>query len=253
MSTLAQPKMYSQRIVGSELPKEGNPILISNYKVTDIGNKDYRIGLDGMQNPFIQINWPRENGKMSVELAKVLGAGADTYVYTDSDSEYCEGLRRLDWGFWVRLRLVLYSFRLPWDRGSALGSLLGSVVEGEGRIKIPGVDFYVQPEVALRGKDLWETQLYAQDNSLINSSAPDANAIVRFVKPKEPDEQWLESEVERFRNNGENLGRSKVADLYEQLREDIWEKHWVRSREILAWSTMLAEEDPVKVPRSGFV
>lgn len=133
--------------------------------------------------------------------------------------------------------------------------MLGRVAEGEGRIKIPNVGYFVQPEVARRGEDLWETQLYVQDKGLINSDEQNVNRIAAFTQPKEPNKQWVRSEVERF-EKGEGLKEKQVRDAYIGLRDGIWKSYWVRSSGILAWPRMLSQEAEdfvnVRVPRAQY-
>ncbi|MBI2547278.1 MAG: hypothetical protein HYW23_02420 [Candidatus Aenigmarchaeota archaeon] len=263
MATAVQS--YSPRITGAELPRNGSPIIISSYRVDDVNraNRDYRINLEGMDNPFKQVNWVRQNGTITPEMMNLLVPrdavkplkADNTYVWTNSNPELYEGLRALIWGFGGRERPDLDSGREPEYGYSDRGSVLGSVAEGEGRIKIPGIGYFVQPEVALRGEDLWETQLYVQKNGLVNSDEQDVNRIAAFVQPEEPSKQWMGDEVKRF-ESGEGLKEKQVRDAYRGLRDGIWKSCWVRSSGILAWPTMPSREAEdfvnVRVPRTQY-
>jgi len=246
-----QTQLYSARIAGAELPRDGSPILISNYTVEPVNraNRDYGINLNGMGASFKQVNWLSENGAITPAMLDLLvpqdarkPLRADkTFAWTNPNSDYAEGLRALIWLFRGRERSVLNSYWGPCDRISYWGSLLGSVAEGAGRLKIGGVDYFVQPAVAQRGEDLWETQLYAKESVLVNFSAQNVSRIAAFTQPEEPSKQWLRSEVERFEKN-EGLKERQVRDAYKSLQGDIWKSYWVRSSEILAWPIYLSRK-----------
>ena len=233
---------YSPRITGGELPRNGKLIVIVSYKVQDNGNGDYQAVLQG-EKPFVEMNWPRQDGTITpgmlsllVPQAVVRPLNADnTYVWTNSNPNYSEGLRRLRWGFRGRERPYLISYWGPEAGLSYWGALLGSVAEGGDRLKIDGIDYFVQPEVALRGKNLWEMGLYAQDNGMIHSLSPAVNAAAKFTMPERPDGKWVRSEVERS-----GLNERQVKDGYNQLRDHIWKLYAVVAGEMLACPIMLS-------------
>lgn len=240
---------YSPRITGVELPRNGKPILITNYKVQDRGNGNYQAVLQGDKS-FAEIDWLRQNGTITPEMLNLLlpqdAVGSlnanNTYVWTDSNHNYSEGLRRLRWGFGVLEGPGLVSDGGPGGRGSGRGALLGSTAEGGDRLKINGIDGYVQPEVALRGNNLWEIRLYAQDNGMIHSLSPAVNTAARFTMPERPDKQWVRDEVERFEKNKVGLKERQVEARYRQLRDHIWKSYAVVTGEMLAWPFVLSQE-----------
>ncbi|MBI2547405.1 MAG: hypothetical protein HYW23_03085 [Candidatus Aenigmarchaeota archaeon] len=247
MTTAVQA--YSPRITGAELPRNGKPLLIVSYTVQGKGDGDYQAVLQG-EKPFVETDWLRQNGTITPEMLKLLvpknavgplNAG-NIYVWTDPNHNYSEGLRMLRWDFRDRGRPFLYSNREPEGRGSIWGVLLGSVAEGGGRLKIDGVDYYVQPEITLRGKNLWEMRVYAQDNGMIHSLSPAVNAAARFTRAEDPDKGWVRSEVERFEKNRTDLKEVHVEDMYRQLRDCIWKSSVVIAGEMLAWPIMLSQE-----------
>lgn len=246
---LTQVQLYSPRITGAELPQERKPILIVIYKVVDRGNGNYEINLSGTKEPFIQTNWLRDDRGFGLqpitpEMAQLLEALGNTWVATGSDLVHDEGLRVLEWGFAIPERYVivpgLSSYYTPLDRNDRTGSFLGSAIERDDWFKIPGVDYFVQPELARRGENLYETQLYVQNQGLINSSSPNVNRIRKFILPKNPNDQWVREEVERFERNGQNLKEREVIEAYRQLRDHLSDgdkmiTYSVRASEILAW------------------
>lgn len=240
---------YSPRITGAELPRSGKPIVIVSYKVQDKGNGNYQAVLHG-EKPFVEIDWPRQDGTITPEMLSLLVPqdavrplnADDTYVWTDSNPYCSEGLRRLLWDFRRRERPVLYSGWVPEFRVSNWGALLGSAAEGGDRLKIDGIEYFVQPEVALRGKNLWEMGLYAQDNGMIHSLSPAVNAAAKFTMPENPDREWVRSEVERFEKNNAGLKERQVNDRYKQLKDHIWKSYAVIAGEMLAWPIMLSQE-----------
>jgi len=124
-------QLYSPRITGIELPRSGRPLLIVNYRVAGTADNP-QIELDGVNNPLKEVDWMRKNGTITPQMKQLLDAERSTCVYT----KYIEGLGALWWYFWDRERPVLVSGFVPWDWDFDGGSLLGSVVEGDGRIKI---------------------------------------------------------------------------------------------------------------------
>lgn len=241
-----QTALYSPRITGAELPRNGNPIVILSYKVQDKGNGNYQAVLQG-KNPFVEMDRLRQNGTIEPQMLNLLvpqdavkPLNADnTYVSTDSNSNYSEGLRRLLWIFRYRERPYLVSDWEPEIRDSGVGALLGSVDEGDDRLKIQGIDYFVQPEVALRGKNLWEMGIYAQDNNMIHFLSPAVNAAAKFTRAKNPGKKWVRSEVERFGKNGAGLTERQVKDSYNQLRNHVWSSYAVIAGEMLAWPIVL--------------
>ena len=240
---------YSPRITGGELPRNGKPIVIVSYMVQDRGNGNYKAVLQG-EKPFVEMNWPRQDGTITPEMLSLLVPQAmvrplnadNTYVWTDSNPNYSEGLRRLRWVFGGRVRPGLGSVGGPEVRVSGGGALLGSAAEGGDRLQIDGIDYFVQPEVALRGKNLWEMGLYAQDNGMIHSLSPAVIAAAKFTMPERPDRKWVRSEVERFEANKAGLKERDVQDRYKQLRDHIWKSYAVIAGEMLAWPIMLSQE-----------
>lgn len=97
-------------------------------------------------------------------------------------------------------------------------------------IEIPGVDIPVRPEVAYRGRDLFETQLYAQDNGLVDLDSQQVNTIASFLESENPDAEWVKQQIEKL-----GLRRETVENAYASFRDDVWRKYWIRSGEILAW------------------
>ena len=129
---------------------------------------------------------------------------------------------------------------------------MGSAAECGDRLKISRVDYFVQPEVALRGKNLWEIRLDSQDG-MIHALSPQVNSVARFTMREKPDRVWVRSEVERFEKNGTGLKERQVEERYNQLRDHIWKSYAVISGEMLAWPIMLRQEAEdfvnLRVPR----
>lgn len=125
-----QTQLYSARITGAELPRDGSPILISNYTVEPVrrADRDYRISLKGIEKPFSKANWMTQNGTITHAMLDLLvpqdalkSLRADnTYVWANPDPNLYEGLRTLDWGFGGRVRPALVS-----DGGLGTGTPTG--------------------------------------------------------------------------------------------------------------------------------
>lgn len=111
---------FHPRIIDGEERKQLKSFLITDYKITD----DDKIDISGRAKPKA-VNWPEQNGVITPEIAELLNAPSNTFVYTNSDVNYQEGLRALDWDFGGRERPDLYSDWRPWHRNSDIGSLLG--------------------------------------------------------------------------------------------------------------------------------
>ncbi|HLC59092.1 MAG TPA: hypothetical protein VJH34_01045, partial [archaeon] len=110
---------------GFKLPKPGK---LTSYFITDYRILDGdRIQVDSASS-VSEVDWMRENGDITDYMAKLLGANPKTYVLTNPDKSYHEGLRALGWAFRGRGGPDLNSYWNPSDRGPALGSLLGRVV-----------------------------------------------------------------------------------------------------------------------------
>lgn len=97
-------------------------------------------------------------------------------------------------------------------------------------IDIPGLSISVRPKVECRGKNLFETQLYA-DNDFDVFDSPEINTIAYFARPENPNAEWIKQQAEKLK-----VKREAVENAYANLHEDIWEKYWVESGEILALS-----------------
>jgi hypothetical protein len=122
------PSPFSHpRISFKPAVSELESFLIRDYKIVDKGNKDYvfETALDSL----VQVNWLKEDGEITAEMAKLLGAPNSTSVRADSYSTVHEGLRALDWNFWHRVNPGLDSSWSPWGRSSGLGSLPGRKLE----------------------------------------------------------------------------------------------------------------------------
>lgn len=245
MSTQVHP--YSRRITGAELPAEEKSILIVRYKVIDRGNRDYEISLKDLQDPFVPINtFIQENGTITPKMAQLMETPTDTTVVI-TPFDFYEGLRIFQWRFDYggRKRHLLLD-RTPWDGWDKApyfhrGLLLGSIAEGDGRLKIPDVPYFVQSTYGLfaNNENLWGMQLYLQPRGLIISSGVYVNRIAKFLLPPNPDEQWVRSEVERFERNGENLSDEKVIELYEELSRSVWNTNgYIMSNDILAFPSL---------------
>ena len=94
---------------------------------------------------------------------------------------------------------------------------------------VPGVSLPVVPKVALIGKDGFESVLY-ELNGFRVFYASEVNRIAEFVKSESPDTKWIEEQIVKF-----GYSKDAIQDAYANLRQDIWKKYWVRSRELLAW------------------
>lgn len=97
-------------------------------------------------------------------------------------------------------------------------------------IPIRGVEYLIIPEVAQRGKNLFETQLYAQENGLIVLSSRDINKVARSVQAEKPSRNFT-----RYARDRTDLNDKDVADAYRKLRNDIWNEYRIRAREVLMW------------------
>ncbi|MBI3412777.1 MAG: hypothetical protein HY051_01710 [Candidatus Aenigmarchaeota archaeon] len=95
-------------------------------------------------------------------------------------------------------------------------------------VPIQGVELPIIPDVSLRGKNLYEAQLHAQNNGLAILGSPDINTVARAVRPKRPSKKFIGYAREKT-----DLGDKDVTDAYGQLHDQIWKQCWVRAREIL--------------------
>jgi hypothetical protein len=110
----------------------------------------------------------------------------------------------------------------------------------EAYVQIPGLEgMEIFAAVTLLGKNLWETQLYAQENGLTVLSSEEINAVARAVKSETPTKEFLEYNRERTPYNDRYL-----SEIYKQLHNDLYHNYAVRAREILAWV-----ESSVTIPR----
>ncbi|MBI2547464.1 MAG: hypothetical protein HYW23_03395 [Candidatus Aenigmarchaeota archaeon] len=234
---MASLQVYSPRITGLKLPILDNPspdpLYIVDYRVAGTADNP-QIDLKGVKGPLRDIDWVARGFTTTPQMRQLLNVDPNTYVNRNTNPEDAEGLRALRWNFKAYRMMVMLSVAGPWDSNPYWGSLLGSVVEGKSRLKIHGIDYFVQPEVARRGETLWQTQLYVQANGMINSDAKAVNTIYRFTRPENPDPKWVRSEVERMEKN-EGLKEKQVRNLYRQLSQHMLVDFVVRSREILAW------------------
>ena len=246
MATEIHP--YSPKITGAGLPTDEKPILIVNYRFTE-REEGYEINLAGVKDPFVSIDWPKEDGEITLELAKSLGAWKNTDVKTNSNPEYFEGLRVIHLGYRGK-GMVLDSRYPPELWVSGVGSLLGSETEDGSRIKIPGIGYFIQPEVALTYKNFSETAEYIKGSGSVVLSLGEVYNVVRFARLRNPPEQWVKSEVQRFERNGQDPGERQLREWYRQLRDGL-RSYRVRVRDILAWSLSAAdpEQDFIRVPR----
>ena len=109
------------RIISEDLTSEVTSILIRDYKVT----KDEKFNLSDINpDPHVGVNWLRQKGNIKKEMKKLLGVSNDTYVLTNSNPTYYEGLRALVLDFRDYVRPVLDSGWTPWHSLSDMGSLL---------------------------------------------------------------------------------------------------------------------------------
>ena len=226
--------------MGTELPKEGKPILISNYEISDRGDRDYVIDLKGLKDPFVQVDLPIGGG-LSPDLAMILGVDADTHVCTGFDSRQWEGLRTVHFYFRNREKPILDLERDPWAKESYWGFMFGAAEEGEGRLKIPGVGCYVDPYVWSGERDFFETALSSRGTESQILRGVDVNNAGRFVYPRGPGKEWLQSELERFKLNREDVSRDQLFERLEQLKAGLHDCV-IRSREILAWPISAASQ-----------
>lgn len=124
---------YSERIVNSDLNRKSEkPILLRGYEISERSKGDYII--EGGE--VIEVDWPRENGTIPENLAQLLNAKDNTYVWTNPNPKQYEGLRALDWDFRLREGPGLDSVWVPWLSGSGGGSLLGRSAD-EDFTKVP--------------------------------------------------------------------------------------------------------------------
>lgn len=119
-------------------------------------------------------------------------------------------------------------------------------------LPIQGIEYLIIPEVSLRGKNLFETQLYAQGNGLVVLSSSDIIKVARAVHAKNPGRDFT-----RYARDRTNLNDKDVADAYRQLHDDIRNRYWVRAREVLMWvhsqSTMHPRLVSDESPNTGIV
>lgn len=97
-------------------------------------------------------------------------------------------------------------------------------------LPVQGVEYLIIPEVSQRGKNLFETQLYAQDNGLVVLSSLEVNRAARAVQTENPNRDFV-----RYARDRTNLSDKDVADAYGQLHDGIWNRYWVRARDVLMW------------------
>lgn len=119
---------YSKNLVGAEGMQEDSdkPVLVTGYRVE--GHSQDNFVIKGGKAEAI--DWPKTAGEMPSALRKKLGAKFPTYVHTNPDINFYEGLRALPWDFGSRAggrRVVLDSSWNPWYSPSCVGSLLGSL------------------------------------------------------------------------------------------------------------------------------
>ena len=86
---------YSPRITGVELPQDGRPIVIRNYRIIVKEDNDYEIRLSSV-NDFVQVDWPKKSGRITGKTARLLGVPNHTIVITDSNIISDQGLRVLN-------------------------------------------------------------------------------------------------------------------------------------------------------------
>ncbi len=123
----AKPSIHP-RIISSDYYRRAIVKLIKDYKVVEDDVYDYKIDINVITpNPIIKVNWLRENGRITPEMAGILGANINTRVWIDTISSIGEGLRSLDWRF-LDGETRLSSNDNPWDRYSGMGSLLGKKI-----------------------------------------------------------------------------------------------------------------------------
>ncbi len=254
--------VYPRRIVGAVLPTDGVPILIPRYRVINVrdlekqtndndakrlletfrknGIGDYGISLYGIKNPFVLTDWP-ESGTITPKIAQLLGAQKNTRVMTNSDPEYCEGLRTLLWKFMSNIP-HLYADNVPYRESGDTDSLLGSKTEGGLRLKILGTDYFIEPVKTPEGKHLLENQyhLYAETDGVVVLPSPALNSVARFIQQSKesPDQKWIREEMERLERNGHKLKEEQIIKLYKILRNRLL-KSFIRASEILAWPSQL--------------
>ncbi len=99
-------------------------------------------------------------------------------------------------------------------------------------VPIFGADYAILPEVALRGKNIFRINRYAQNHDLEVLPLTAVNRTARAVKLQEP--------TEDFRNYArkvdEDLKPDEIDRAYRQLHEHIWNQYWITPKEVLIWS-----------------
>ncbi len=102
--------------------------------------------------------------------------------------------------------------------------------QAQAYVPIQGVEYSIIPEVSLRGKNLFEVQLYAQDNGLVVLPSTDVNRVAKAVQRDKPNGDFI-----RYARDHTDLNEKDVNDAYRQLHDGIWQRYRVRAREILMW------------------
>ena len=113
-------------------------------------------------------------------------------------------------------------------------------------IPIKGVEYFLVPEVSQRGKNLFETARYAHDNGLVVLPSQDINRVARTVRPERPSKEFVSYARERT-----DLTDKDAVDAYRKLHEDIWQKYWIRAREVLIWTPTKSEFDHPTIVTEG--
>lgn len=97
-------------------------------------------------------------------------------------------------------------------------------------LPVQGVEYLMIPEVSQRGKNLFETQSYAQDNNLVVLTSSDINRVAKAVQSDKPGRDFT-----RYARDRTNLNDKDVADAYGQLHDGVWNQYRVRARDVLMW------------------
>ena len=114
------------RVVGEEETAKLKSALLMDYKVP--ANEDV-FNISGIESPTMQVKWPAKDGTTTKALAKLFELDPKTYVYTNTDTNFKEGIRALVAYFRDRERPNLNSDWDPWNRYSDMGSLLGRKIQ----------------------------------------------------------------------------------------------------------------------------
>ncbi len=96
-------------------------------------------------------------------------------------------------------------------------------------LDLPGIGL-VRPEAACRGRNLFETDIYAKQNGLAVLYSTQINAVASLLERETPCPEWVSQEARRLK-----IREGAVEKAYTNFRGEVWGRYFIRSGELLAW------------------